>query len=138
MEYGKTITLDVAFDEAVPRVKAAFKEQGFGILTEIDIKATLKEKIDAEVDPYIILGACNPQLAHRALQIEPEIGLLLPCNVVVRQSGGKVLVHALDPALMVSIPGRPELQSIADDAAARVTRERRMNDFSIRHSRSFR
>jgi len=122
MEYGKTVTLDVPFDEAVPRVKAAFKEQGFGILTEIDIKATLKEKIDAEVDPYIILGACNPQLAHRALEIEPEIGLLLPCNVVVRESGGKVLVHALDPALMVSIPGRPELQAIADDAAARVTR----------------
>ena len=122
MEYGKTITLDVPFDEAVPRVKAAFKEQGFGILTEIDVKATLKEKIDADVDPYIILGACNPELAKRALEIEPEIGLLLPCNVVVREFGGKVLVHALDPALMVSIPGRPELQAIADDAAVRVTR----------------
>ena len=121
MEYGKTITLDVPFEDAVPRVKAAFKEQGFGILTEIDVKATLKEKIDADVDPYIILGACNPELARRALEIEPQIGLLLPCNVVVRQSEGKVLVHALDPGLMVSIPGRPELQGIADEAGAQVT-----------------
>jgi uncharacterized protein (DUF302 family) len=121
MEYGKTITLDLPFDEAVPRVKAAFKEQGFGILTEIDIKATLKEKIDADVASYIILGACNPELARRALAIEPEIGLLLPCNVVVRQSEGKVLVHALDPGVMVSIPGRPELQGIADEAGRRVT-----------------
>ena len=80
MEYGKTITLDVPFEDAVPRVKAAFNEQGFGILTEIDVKATLKEKIDADVDPYIILGACNPELARRALEIEPEIGLLLPCT----------------------------------------------------------
>ena len=102
-------------------MKAAFKEQGFGILTEIDIKATLKEKIDADVASYIILGACNPELARRALAIEPEIGLLLPCNVVVRQSEGKVLVHALDPEVMVSIPGRPELQGIADEAGARVT-----------------
>jgi uncharacterized protein (DUF302 family) len=121
MEYGKTITLDEPFDEAVPRVKAAFKEQGFGILTEIDIKATLKEKINADVDPYVILGACNPELAHRALEIEPQIGLLLPCNVVVRQSEGKVLVHALDPGVIVSIPGRAELQGIADEAGARVT-----------------
>jgi len=121
MEYGKTITLDVPFEDAVSRVRAAFKEQGFGILTEIDVKATLKEKIDADVDPYIILGACNPELAKRALEIEPEIGLLLPCNVVVRQSEGRVLVHALDPGVMVSIPGQPELKGIADDAGARVT-----------------
>ena len=122
MEYGRKISMDGSFDDAVPRVKAAFKEQGFGILTEIDIKATLKEKIDADVDPYIILGACNPDLANRALAIEPEIGLLLPCNVVVRQSDGRVLVHALDPAVMVSIPGRPELQGIADEAGARIAR----------------
>src|ERR1035437_7972512 len=120
MEYGKTIMLEMPFEDAVPGVKAAFKEQGFGILTEIDIKATLKEKIDVDVDPYIILGACNPDLARRALEIEPEIGLLLPCNVVVRQSEGRVLVHALDPAVMVSIPERPELQGIADEAGARV------------------
>ena len=122
MEYGKTISLDVSFDEAVPRVKAAFKEQGFGVLTEIDVKATLKEKIDADVDPYIILGACNPELARRALEIEPLIGLLLPCNVVVRQAEGKVLVHALDPALMASIPNRPELQGVADEAGVRVSK----------------
>lgn len=122
MEYGRKISMGGTFADAVPRVRAAFKEQGFGILTEIDIKATLKEKIDADVDPYIILGACNPDLAHRALAIEPEIGLLLPCNVVIRESEGKVLVHALDPAVMVSIPGRPELQGIADEAGARVAR----------------
>lgn len=121
MEYGKTITMDVPFEDALLGVRAAFKEQGFGILTEIDMKATLKEKIDADVDPYIILGACNPELARRALEHEPQIGLLLPCNVVVRQAAGKVLVHALDPAVMVSIPGRPELQGIADEAGARVT-----------------
>ena len=122
MEYGKTISLDLPFDEAVPRVKAAFIEQGFGILTEIDIKATFKAKIDADVDPYVILGACNPALARQALEIEPLTGLLLPCNVVVREAEGRVLVHALDPKVMVSIPGRPELQDIADDADARVTR----------------
>ena len=122
MEYGRTISMGGSFDDAVPRVKAAFKEQGFGILTEIDIKATLKEKIDADVEPYVILGACNPDLARRALEIEPEIGLLLPCNVVVRLSNGQVLVHALDPAVMVSIPGRPELQGTADEAGARISR----------------
>lgn len=122
MEYGKTIGLDLSFDEAVPQVKAAFKEQGFGILTEIDVKATLKEKIGADVDSYIILGACNPELARRALEIEPLIGLLLPCNVVVRQAEGKVMVHALDPALMASIPNRPELQGVADEAGIRVSK----------------
>lgn len=122
MQYGKTITLNPPFDEALPAVRAAFKEEGFGILTEIDIQATLKEKIGADVDPYVILGACNPELAARALQIEPEIGLLLPCNVVVRRQEGATLVHALDPAVMVSIPDRAELQGIADDAGARVDR----------------
>ena len=122
MKYGKTITVDLSFDEALPAVRAAFKEEGFGILTEIDIQATLREKTGAELEPYVILGACNPQLAQTALGIEPEIGLLLPCNVVVRQSNGQVFVHALDPEVMISIPGRPELQGIADDAGARVTR----------------
>ena len=123
MKYGNTVTIDpLPMEEALPAVRAAFKEQGFGILTEIDIQATLREKTGAEVEPYVILGACNPQLAQQALQIEPEIGLLLPCNVVVRQSEGRVLVHALDPEVMVSIPGRPELKGIADDASARIGR----------------
>lgn len=122
MKYGKTITIGLPFAEALPAVRAAFKAEGFGILTEIDIQATLKEKTGAELEPYVILGACNPQLAQAALEIEPEIGLLLPCNVVVRQSKGQVFVHALDPVVMVSIPGRTELQGVADDAGARVGR----------------
>ena len=122
MEYGKTISLEGSVNEVVQRVKSEFKAQGFGILTEIDIQATLQEKIGAQVEPYIILGACNPELAKRALEIEPEIGLLLPCNIVVRQSQGAVLVHALNPQVMVSIPGQPGLQDIADDAGARIDR----------------
>ena len=122
MKYGNTVTIDLPMDEALPAVRAAIKEQGFGILTEIDIQATLREKVGAEVEPYVILGACNPQLAQQALQIEPEIGLLLPCNVVVRESEGTVFVHAVDPEMMVSIPGIPELKGIADDASARIGR----------------
>ena len=122
MKYGNTVTIDLPMEKALPAVRAAFKEQGFGILTEIDIQATLKEKIGADLEPYVILGACNPELARKALEIEPEIGLLLPCNVVVRQSQGTVLVHALDPEVMVSIPGQPGLQDIADDAGARIAR----------------
>lgn len=87
MEYARTITLDLPYDQAVPRVKEAFAEQGFGTLTEIDVRATLKNKIGEDIEDYVILGACNPHLAHRALDIEREIGLLLPCNVVVRAAG---------------------------------------------------
>lgn len=104
----------------MPKVKEAFKQQGIGTLTEIDVKATLKEKLGEDTQPYLILGACNPQLAHRALQIEPDIGLLLPCNVVVRADGGGTLVLALDPKVMVTVPGRPELEPIAQDASRRI------------------
>jgi uncharacterized protein (DUF302 family) len=96
MSYGHTITLDLPFLDAVSRVKDAFGAQGFGTLAEIDVQATLKQKLGLDTEPYLILGACNPQLAHQALQIEPEIGLL-PCNVVVRRHAGTTLVHALDP-----------------------------------------
>ena len=122
MKYGNTVTVALPMAEALTAVREAFKEQGFGILTEIDIQATLKEKIGADLEPYVILGACNPELARKALEIEPEIGLLLPCNVVVRQSQDTVLVHALDPEVMVSIPGQPGLQDIADDAGVRIAR----------------
>ncbi|GAC1574276.1 MAG: DUF302 domain-containing protein [Candidatus Dormibacteria bacterium] len=122
MKYGNTVTVDLSMAEALPAVRAAFKAEGFGILTEIDIQQTLKEKVGADVEPYVILGACNPDLARKALEIEPQIGLLLPCNVVVRESNGTVLVHALDPGVMVSIPGQPGLQAIADDAGARIAR----------------
>ena len=120
MKYGNTVRLDTGFEEALSRVRAVFKEQGFGILTEIDVKATLKEKIDVDVDAYVILGACNPALANRALAIEPQIGLLLPCNIVVRKSDGQTLVHAVDPSMLVSITGLPELQEVANEAETRI------------------
>src|SRR5512133_3694137 len=91
MSYGHTITLDLPFQDAIARVKDAFGVQGFGTLTEIDVQATLKQKLGLDSEPYVILGTCNPQLAHRALQIEPEIGLLLPCNVVVRRQADATL-----------------------------------------------
>ncbi|HSO94221.1 MAG TPA: DUF302 domain-containing protein [Candidatus Dormibacteraeota bacterium] len=120
MQYGRTIEIDLPYDEAVVRVREAFKQQGFGILTEIDVRKTLNEKLGLEMEDYIILGACNPQLAHRALDIDRDIGLLLPCNVVVRRKDGRTLVQALDPAIMVSVPERTELQPIADEASRRI------------------
>lgn len=120
MDYGRTIAVGLTYDEAVPRVKEAFQQQGFGTLTEIDVRATLKEKLDEEIEPYVILGVCNPQLAHRALAIEPEIGLLLPCNVVVERRGEQTLVHSLDPGVMVRVPERPELEPIAEEATRRI------------------
>ena len=107
MSYGHTITLDLPFQDAIARVKDAFGVQGFGTLTEIDVQATLKQKLGHDSEPYVILGTCNPQLAHQALQIEPEIGLLLPCNVVVRRQADATLVHALDPQVMVQVPHGP-------------------------------
>lgn len=122
MEYGQTIEVGLSFEEALPRVKEAFKEQGFGTLTEIDVRSTLKEKIGRELEPYTILGTCNPELASRALDAERGIGLLLPCNVVVTERDGKTLVQALDPQVMVSVPGNDELRPIADEAAALIRR----------------
>lgn len=121
MDYGSTVTTRLGFDEAVDRTKAALADQGFGVLTEIDVQATLKKKLDRDVPPHLILGACNPQLAAQALEVEPDIGLLLPCNVVVRRDGDRTLVQALDPQVMVSLPGRPELQGVADEAANRLS-----------------
>jgi uncharacterized protein (DUF302 family) len=120
MSYGHTITLDLPVQDAIARVKDAFGAQGFGTLTEIDVQATLKQKLCHDTDPYVILGTCNPQLAHQALQIEPEIGLLLPCNVVVRRQAGTTLVHALDPQVLVQVPQRPQLQPLADEANRRI------------------
>ncbi|MET9833542.1 DUF302 domain-containing protein [Streptomyces sp. NPDC006385] len=121
MDYANTITLDLPYDQAVPKVKEAFKEQGFGILTEIDVRATLKDKLGQDMEDYVILGACNPQLAHRALDIERAIGLLLPCNVVVRTTeDDKTLVQALDPKVMVTVPERPEVQPVAEEADTRI------------------
>lgn len=120
MSYGITVTTAMPFDEAVAAVREALGAQGFGILTEIDMAATLKKKIDADIPPQVILGACNPPLAHRALQAEESVGLLLPCNVVVRESGGATVVEALDPQIMVGVTGNDDLAAVADDAATRL------------------
>jgi len=120
MTYGTTVTTMLGFDDAVERTRSALAEQGFGVLTEIDVRATLKTKLDLDIEPYLILGACNPQLAHQALEVDRSIGLLLPCNVVVRREGDRTLVQALDPQVMVSLPGLPELQPVADDAGRRL------------------
>ncbi|MDQ3416773.1 MAG: DUF302 domain-containing protein [Actinomycetota bacterium] len=120
MDYQRTITVDLAYDEAVSRTRDALAEQGFGILTEIDVQATLKEKRDLDMEPYVILGACNPDLAHQALEIDRSIGVLLPCNVVVGSRDGGSTVQILDPQLMASVTELPGLQPIADEAASRL------------------
>ncbi|MGO9782468.1 MAG: DUF302 domain-containing protein, partial [Streptosporangiaceae bacterium] len=98
----------------------ALKAQGFGVLTEIDMRATLRDKLGEDMEDYLILGACNPSLAHRALGIDSSLGLLLPCNVVVRSEAGQTIVEALDPQTMVTITGQPALQPVADEAAGRL------------------
>ena len=118
--YGYSRSVDVGFDEVVERTKAALKEQGFGVLAEIDIRAAMKEKLGLDVAPHLILGACNPQLAHRALEAEPEISLLLPCNVVVRERDGRVQVSAIDAERMMSFVGNPALEPVAREANERL------------------
>jgi uncharacterized protein (DUF302 family) len=120
MSYGTSVTLALPFDQVVPAVRASLAEQGFGVLTEIDVQATMKTKLGEDLAPYLILGACNPPLAHRALQADPSIGLLLPCNVVVRQTGDGTVVQAIDPMMMVSVSDNPALQPVADEAASRL------------------
>jgi uncharacterized protein (DUF302 family) len=97
MDYGITIRTAIPFAEAVVRVREALKAQGFGVLTEIDVQATLRDKLGQDMEDYLILGACNPPLAHRALDADRRIGLLLPCNVVVRTAGGQAIIEALNP-----------------------------------------
>jgi uncharacterized protein (DUF302 family) len=120
MSYGTSTTLDVPFADAVTRVRAALKEQGFGVLTEIDVTATLRAKLGEQIEDYVILGACNPPLASRALGIDRRIGLLLPCNVVVRATADGTIVEALDPQIMATLTGRPDLKPVADEAARRL------------------
>ncbi|MFW0794063.1 DUF302 domain-containing protein [Gordonia sp. CPCC 205515] len=123
MELGYTTTLPTTFDDAVARTREALTEQGFGVLTEIDVTATLKKKLDEELENYLILGACNPQLAHRALGVDRQLGLLLPCNVVVRddvENPGTVIVEAMNPDIMVAVTDEPDLRAVAADASTKL------------------
>lgn len=122
MGYALSTTVDEPFEQTLEATRAALAEQGFGVLTEIDLKATLKAKLDVDTAPQVILGACRPPLAHAALLAEPSIGLLLPCNVVVRAiDGDQTLVEAMDPAVMVTVTGNEKLTDVATDARDRLT-----------------
>lgn len=123
--YGFTVRVAGDFDQAVERVTEELQKEGFGVLTEIDVKATLKKKLDIEKRPYKILGACNPKLANQALDAEPDIGLLLPCNVVVREDeDGSVVVGFMDPAAVLGLVQRPELESLGNEVRGRLERVR--------------
>ena len=118
--FGKTVNM--GFDQAVAAVTQALSKEGFGVLTEIDVQATLKKKLGIERAPYKILGACNPQFAAQALEAEPQIGALLPCNVVVREAGGKTIVEFMDPDAVLTLVGRPEVGKIAAEVRERLQR----------------
>ena len=118
--YTLSATTPLPFDQAVERVRDELKADGFGVLCEIDVRATMKEKLGVDGEPYLILGACNPPLAHQALQAEPELGVLLPCNVVVYERNGSTHVSAIDAERMLSIVGNDELLDIAADVKRRL------------------
>ena len=117
MDIGLTARLGTPFKDTVQLAKEALREQGFGVLTEIDVQATLREKIGEQIEEYVILGACNPRLAHRALGVDRQVGLLLPCNVVVRGEGEQTVVEAIDPGTMVTVTEAQALKPVADEAA---------------------
>ncbi|MBK8480650.1 MAG: DUF302 domain-containing protein [Proteobacteria bacterium] len=119
--YEKRIT-GASLDVVRAKVTAALAAEGFGVLTEIDVKATLKKKLELDFRPYVILGACNPTLAHRALEADPQVGLLLPCNVVLQQAEGGILVSIVNPQMMFSVVAKPELEPIAKEADERLRR----------------
>ncbi len=120
MGYAMATSVDRPFDEVVTEVREALAAQGFGVLTEIDIKTTLKKKIDADVAEQVILGACSPSHAHRALQADPSIGLLLPCNVVVRRDGDTTRVEAINPQMMVELSDAGDMKAVADEVSAKL------------------
>ncbi len=123
--YGFSVQMSCGFDEAVERVTEALKTEGFGVLTEIDVKATLKKKLDIDRNPYKILGACNPQLANQALEADPDIGLLLPCNVVVRQEqDGAITVAFMDPNAVLALVDKSGVEQLAGQVRAKLDKVR--------------
>jgi uncharacterized protein (DUF302 family) len=120
--YALKREVDLSYEAADRRIREELLAQGFGVLTEIDVRETLKRKLDVDMPPYVILGACNPSLAHRALQAEPDIGLLLPCNVVVRrdEAEGVTVVEAIDPVPMIDMAGNDALRDVAEEARSRL------------------
>jgi uncharacterized protein (DUF302 family) len=118
--YTLTATTPLSFDDAVERVRAELATEGFGVLCEIDVQATLREKLGVEQEPYVILGACNPPLAHHALSVDPDLGTLLPCNVVVYRAGGETHVSAIDAERMLSIVGNGELAPVAEQVRQKL------------------
>jgi uncharacterized protein (DUF302 family) len=123
MSIALSTNLTTRFEDVVARTREALTQQGFGVLTEIDVKATLKAKLGVDMEDYLILGACNPALAHRAISVDREIGLLLPCNVVVRAAPGDpdtVIVEAMNPAILVQVTGEPALMAIADEVTVKL------------------
>ena len=122
MHYGFSKTVDLSFEDTINKVTEELKKEGFGILTTIDIKETLKNKIDVDFKKYTILGACNPSLAHKALQAEEEIGLLLPCNVIVYEKEGKSAVSVFDPSLMTKVVENENLNPIAEEVKEKLQR----------------
>ena len=115
-------TINRPFDEVNAEVRAVLAEQGFGIVSEIDMQATLRNKIGVEIEPQLILGACNPKFAHRALQAEPSIGLLLPCNVVIRTTDAGTVVEMINPQMMAEITEGPEMKQIADEVTEMLSK----------------
>ena len=121
-EYALRVKLDLPYEQAIEKATAALKEEGFGILTEIDVKDTLRKKLNVDFRRYVILGACNPPLAHQALNTELEIGLLLPCNVIVYEEDGGSVVSIVDPITMLGVVDNPALEPIAREARERLER----------------
>ena len=122
-EYGFSRKLDIPYEQAVEKITTSLKEEGFGVLTEIDVKATLKKKLDVDFRRYVILGACNPPFAHKALQAELEIGLMLPCNVIVYEADdGRSVVSAMNPMAALGIVDNPDLQEVAEKVTEKIQR----------------
>ncbi len=122
MQYGYTQQIDMSFDDAVEAIRSALQEEGFGVLTEIDIAATLKKKLDVDYNSYVILGACHPSSALEVLQVEQEIGLLLPCNVIVYDNGDGIFVSAIKATAAMSIVGNADLEEYARDIEEKLCR----------------